>query len=220
MKSVSQIAKHISSLCSGQWDKRYTRSKLSTDPLYEGVFKELEHRDNPLLDIGCGIGLLGLYLRERGWRSPITGFDYDCRKIESGLKLLEHGGYEGIKLSQGDARVNLPTHHGDVTILDILQFFEPEQQQLLLAVAATKVSADGKLIIRSGLKESNLRFFITWLGDMVAKCTFWMKAAPKHYPSAEFFQQALEELGFSVEVRPFWGNTPFNNYLIVAQRQE
>lgn len=220
MKSPAQIAQHISSLCSGQWDKRYTRSKLTTDPLYEGVYNELKHRHNKLLDIGCGIGLLALYLRERDWNTPVIGFDYDSRKIDTGLLLLERGNYKEISLSQGDARVDLPPHSGDVTILDILQFFESDEQEKLLSVAAQKVAHDGKMIIRSGLKESNCRFFVTWLGDMLAKCTFWMKAAPKHYPTAHFFQQTLEQLGFSVSIRPFWGNTPFNNYLIVATRQE
>jgi hypothetical protein len=47
-----------------------------------------------------------------------------------------------------------------------------------------------------------------------------MRAAPIHYPTAEFFRNTLKAEGFEVEVRPFWGNTPFNNYLIVAKRLE
>ena len=219
MKNGSEIAQHISSLCTGKWNTHYTRSKLQSDPLYKGVFSELKSRNAPLLDIGCGMGLLALYLRERGWHAPVIGFDYDARKIDDGQALIDRGGYQDITLSQGDARVDLPSHQGDVTILDILQFFEPEEQEKLLRTAAQKVASDGKLIIRSGLKENNFRFFITWLGDLLAKVTFWMKAAPTHYPTSEFFRQTLEQEGFSVTITPFWGKTPFNNYLIVARKE-
>ena len=212
------IARRISSLCSGILARHYTSSKLKIDPLYSGIFEELSSRGLPLLDIGCGMGILGLYLRERGWKPAITGFDYDLRKIGEGTKMVEAGCYQDITLSQGDARSELPEHQGDVTILDILQFFEEDEQRVLLIEAARRVAPGGKLIIRSGLKGRNTRFFITWLGDLFAKLTFWMKSAPIHYPTAETFKSVLDDAGFTVEVRPFWGKPPFNNYLIVATK--
>ena len=172
------------------------------------------------MDIGCGLSILGLYLRERGCAIPIVGFDYDSRKIEEGKKLISSGGYENIELIQGDARVDLPAHVGDVTILDILQFFKTDQQEVLLRLAAKKVCPGGKLIIRSGINEKNFRFFLTWLGDVLAKCIFWMKAGPTLYPTAEFLQTILVDEGLTVEITPYWGKTPFNNYLIVATRKE
>ena len=218
MSESARIANRQASLCIGFLNPRYTRGKLLTDPLYGGVFNELESSRFPLLDIGCGLGILAMYLRERGWRNPISGIDYDLEKILRGGKMLERGGYQNISLQQGDARTGLPEHLGDVTILDIMQFFNPEEQKQLLSAAAERVAPGGKLIIRSGLAEKNLRFFVTWLGDIFAKCTFWMKAAPVHYPDADFFRNVLEGEGFEVEIRPFWGKTPFNNYLILACR--
>lgn len=190
------------------------------DPLYGGIHAELVGSRLPLLDIGCGLGILAMYLRERGWKNPVTGIDYDGSKINGGEKMLAKGGYEGISLAQGDARTGLPEHQGDVTILDIMQFFEGEEQRALLKEAASRVAPGGRLLIRSGLLEKNARFFSTWVGDVFARCTFWMRAAPIHYPTRDFFRETLEAEGFSVEVRPFWGNTPFNNYLIVAKRPE
>ena len=155
-----------------------------------------------------------------GWNSRVIGFDYDEQKIIAGKKMIAQGGYEDISLMQGDAHVDLPPHNGDVTILDVLQFFEYDAQEKLLISAAQRVAPGGKLIIRSGIKEDNLRFFMTWLGDMIAKLCLWMKAAPRHYPTVDFFKTTLEKEGFSVQAISFWGNTPFNNYLIVATRKE
>ncbi|MGC4016387.1 MAG: class I SAM-dependent methyltransferase [Luteolibacter sp.] len=218
MSDSSVIARRISSLCCGLWNPHYTKCKLKTDPLYDGVFSEVRESRLPLLDIGCGLGILAMYLRERGWRNSVSGFDYDPRKIESGRRMIARGGYDGILLEQGDARHSLPDHRGDVTILDILQFFDDDEQAGLLRSAASRVAPGGKLIIRSGLREKSARFLTTWLGDLLAKATLWMKAAPVRYPTAAFFQRVLEEQGLEVEIRPFWGRTPFNNYLILARR--
>ncbi len=220
MSEPDRIARRISSLATGLWHPRYTRCKLKTDPLYDGVFAELEDSRKALLDIGCGLGILAMYLRERGWNNRVSGFDYDASKISGGTRMLENGGYRHISLQQGDARTGLPDHQGDVTILDIMQFFDVEEQAKLLEDAAERVAPGGKLIVRSGLKETSVRFVVTWLGDVVARCSFWMKAAPIHYPTSELFHRVLEVRGFEVKVRPLWGKTPFNNYLIIATRPE
>lgn len=220
MPESKRISNRISSLCVGFINSRYTRSKILTDPLYGGVYRELEFSKLPLLDIGCGLGILAMYLRERGWMNPVSGFDYDGEKIRNGEVMIARGGYADISLQQGDARTGLPDHRGDVTILDIMQFFNEDEQTALLSEASKRVAPNGRLIIRSGLKDRNARFFVTWLVDVFAKCMLWMKAAPIHYPRAEFFQRVLEDQGLKVEIRPFWGGTPFNNYMILASRPE
>lgn len=220
MSESSRIAGRISSHCGGMWLQRYTSGKLKTDPLYDGVYHELKSSNFPLLDIGCGLGILAMYLRERGWKNKVSGFDFDASKIKGGHRMLATGAYEGIQLSQGDARRGLPEHSGDVAILDILQFFNDAEKSDLLKSAASRVAPGGMLIVRSCLYEKSLRFYTTLVGDMFAKMTFWMKAAPVHYPTGEFFRSVLAAEGLEVEIRPFWGKTPFNNYLIIAKRPE
>ena len=44
----------------------YTRAKLRTDPLYPGVLDALRGTTAPVLDLGCGIGLLAHALRAVG----------------------------------------------------------------------------------------------------------------------------------------------------------
>ncbi|HBS55905.1 MAG TPA: SAM-dependent methyltransferase, partial [Stenotrophomonas sp.] len=38
-------------------DYYYTRGKLGSDPLYDGVLQHLPDDGLPLLDLGCGLGL-------------------------------------------------------------------------------------------------------------------------------------------------------------------
>ncbi len=210
-------ARKIAALFPGRWDRNYVAAKLRTDPVYTALADQLRHSAMPLLDLGCGLGLLAFYLRAEGIGVPIHGLDYDCRKIVSARRAAIAWDDKDLLFSDHDARTGLPAHHGSVSILDILQFFTPAEQQSLLKQAASRVAPGGKLIIRSGLRDASWRFKITVAGDLLARATFWMKAAPTHYPTAEDFHQILRPFG-DVEISPLWGKTPFNNHLIVLKR--
>jgi SAM-dependent methyltransferase len=202
------------------WHRSYVKSKLRTDPLYSGVFGELQGAELPLLDLGCGLGLLAFYLRERGLEFPVLGIDYDPRKIEDAARLAaKHYADRALEFRVGDAREGIPDFEGNVTILDILQFFTPEEQDRLLVNAASCVRVGGKLVIRSALRKRGWRFRVTQAGDLLAKATFWMKAAPTHYPSEESIRETLEKAGLEGDCRPLWGKTPFSNYLLTFKRK-
>ena len=192
------------------------RSKLKRDPLFPAVIELLRDSSRPLLDVGCGLGLLALQLRSSGFLPSIHGVDYDEPKIQAARRAANKAGYQGITFDTHDARKGLPDHIGDVCILDILQFFTPEEQCELLGLAVKRVAPQGKLIIRSTLRDDSQRFRWTVWGDRLAKLTFWMKAAPVYYPSKETFENALAAHG-KLEIRPLYEGTPFNNYLIVLQ---
>ena len=208
----------IAALCEQRWEYFYSRAKLRSDPVYAAVAHELADCALPVLDIGCGIGLLGQYLRQGGHAAPIMGFDYDARKIDSAQRVAAKSGHAGLDFASGDARDGLPAFTGNVVILDILQFFTRAEQESLLRAAADRVAPAGRLIIRSTLRDDSWRFRVTFLGDVFAKVTRWMKELPTLYPDAEQFRAVLAGAGLAVEFTPLWGKMPFNNYLIIGRR--
>ncbi len=210
---MNRVHQHIRQV----WDRQYVAAKLRSDPLYQAVLDELRDSPLPLLDLGCGLGVLAFYLREHGLEVPVHSLDYDRRKIAEAERLAAERGIRGLSFAFHDARQGLPDHSGNVTILDILQFFTPEEIHALLTLAAERVAPGGKLVIRSGLRDDSWRFKATVAGDILAKATLWMKAAPIHYPTAGDFRSALEPHG-GVRVSPLWGGTPFNNHLIVLEK--
>lgn len=208
----------IAGLCDENWDHYYTRAKLRSDPVYSAVMREIDGTSAPLLDIGCGIGLLSHYLRACGHLAPVTGFDYDERKVASAQAMAAKAGRPGLTFAAGDARRGLPEFSGHVVILDILQFFTEAEQDKLLTDAAARVARGARLIVRSALQDESWRFRLTVLGDYLARVTFWMKAGPTRYPDAGQFRRVLTAAGLEVRIEPMWGGTPFNNYLIVGSR--
>lgn len=210
---IDRIAKSFDS----KWQRHYVASKLRTDPVYQAITPLLEESPLPILDIGCGLGLLALHLRASGVKAPILGVDYDAPKIASARKTAAKLGVSNVEFRANDVQGGLPDHEGNVCLLDVLQFLTPEDQQELLTEAARRVPAGGLFIIRSGLRDASMRFKITVAGDLLARATLWMKAAPRHYPVREDFVRILSPFG-KVEIIPLWGNTPFNNHLITLRR--
>lgn len=215
----SSALRRITQLCARRHERFYSVVKLRSDPVYAAVAKELLGAPLPVLDIGCGIGLLAFYLRESGFAPAIAGFDYDAEKISCAHGMVSLSECEGLSFMTGDARTGLPECSGHVVILDILQFFTRQEQESLLTAAAARVAQGGKLIIRTCLQNDSLRFRITVAGDWLAKLTFWMKDAPVCYPDRALFESVLGAAGLRVRVQPLWGGTPFNNHLVVAERE-
>lgn len=179
---------------------------------------ELRSVREPVLDVGCGTGVFAFCLRECGWEGEITGFDTDAEKIAAAQEICTLRKLDRIRFTTGDAREELPAHHGSVTILDMLQYLTPAQQTALLQQAAARTSLTGVLIIRSGVINDGWRFRLTRLGDQFAEKVRWMRQHAAHYPTVEFLTETLSACGLHGSMRPLYGHTPFNNWLGVFRR--
>jgi len=199
-------------------ERWYVMGKLASDPLYPAVNGVLQATTAPLLDVGCGMGVLAFYLRQRGWRSPITGVDYDARKIATAHRLAGDFGAD-LEFLEGDAATSLPAHRGSVTVLDILQYFAPPVRDGMLRECAARIADDGVLVIRTGIMDDTWRFRITRFIDRMADWVNWMKDPPLHYPARDELCRLLEDAGLVGDFKPLWGRTPFNNWLGVFRRQ-
>jgi SAM-dependent methyltransferase len=197
----------------------YVLGKVLADPVYAAVFEVLRLTREPLLDAGCGIGVLAFYLRERRWQPPCTCVDVDGRKIALAQR-IQHLWPGTFDFHAGDAVNELPTHHGSVTLLDMLQYLPREAQKTMLLRAAERVSPGGVLVIRNAMSGSGGRHGITKLTDWFARWCRWMGMVPRHYPDAEDICGILAEHGLHGEFKPLWGRTPFHNWLGVFRRDE
>lgn len=198
------------------WYYFYALGKIGLDPAYAVVVEMLRDSQRPLLDVGCGMGLLGSWLRENGCRTSITGVDLDPNKIALARQAFGPG--DGTFLV-GDA-LDLPAHCGDVVLLDVLHYLTDADQLLLLEKVADRMAPGGVALIRSGLNEPNLRFFFTIVEEWFVKFCRWIPTSGWNFPLRNEILVPFAGSEFETTVRPMWGCTPFNSYLFVVRRRE
>jgi cyclopropane fatty-acyl-phospholipid synthase-like methyltransferase len=201
-----------------RWDYCYVLSKLRSDPLYPGVLDALRGSSAPLLDMGCGLGLLAHALRHDGQTLPYRGVDNDAAKIRRAAGVARRAGLAASDFEVMDLATTLPAHRGSVAILDVLQYLPAEAQSALLRRAAAMLDGDGRLVLRMALADDSRRGRISRIGDRAANWIGWMQFRPRHYPDAATLRALLEQAGLQVSLAPLYGNTPFNNWLLVARR--
>ncbi|MEO6519155.1 MAG: methyltransferase domain-containing protein [Pseudoxanthomonas sp.] len=199
-----------------RWDYYYTRAKLGSDPLYPGVLNALRGSQAPVLDLGCGLGLLAHALRLDGQTMTYRGVDNDAAKITraarvAGKNALHEVQFEVVDLAQGP-----PAHAGSVAILDVLQYLSAAEQAHLVSNAIAMLTPGARLVIRTALGDESRRGRTSRITDRLANWIGWMQFRPKCYPDADALRTQLEAAGLGTSFSPLYGNTPFNNWLIVA----
>jgi SAM-dependent methyltransferase len=192
----------------------YSLGKLALDPAYHVVARELSASPRPLLDIGCGMGLLAAWLRAHGHTAPITGMDVDAEKIRLAQQLL---GAEDAAFHAADA-LGFGPHTGDVVMLDVLHYFTDDDQQRLLQKIADSLAPDGVALIRVTLNEKSWRFTATKLEEWFVRASGWIPISGWNFPTREEVGRPFRAAGFIEDARPMWGITPFNSYLFTFRR--
>ena len=191
--------------------RSYVGVKTATDPVYNAVYEYLRHSRQPVLDIGCGVGILAFYLRERGLTVPISGIDHDKRKVEIARRVA--GGEKNLSFTVGDARARFE-FRGNIVLLDVLHYFTDDDQVAILQNAA---SAGGMVLVRDGIRDGSFRYRFTYAQETLARVGGWLKAERLNFPRAETIEHSFNG-AFHREVQPMSGRMPFNNYLFAFKR--
>jgi SAM-dependent methyltransferase len=200
-----------------RWLRIYAGRKLRTDPIYLAAFALFSASDQPLVDLGCGVGLLAFYLRERNFLGTITGLDYDARKIGR-AQAVAAGVYRDLQFIEQDVCAPI-AQSGNMVLFDSLHYLRPEDQVRLLERLAARVAPGGALIIRDCPRDGNVRFYLTRLAERFAQITSWNLNGPLHFPSRAEIFAAFDEEQFCRSVAPLWGRAPFNNHLFIFRRR-
>jgi SAM-dependent methyltransferase len=207
----------VAALFDERWLRIYAGRKLRSDPIYLTAFKLLRESKRPLVDLGCGVGLLAFYLRERGYRNPIRGIDLDGRKIAR-AKSVTRNGYRDILFTEQD--VGHPfSERGDVVIFDLLHYLSPDDQVRLLDRLSALLQPGGRVIIRDCPNDGNARSWLTHLAERFAQGANWNLKTPLHFPPRNRILTAFDPAEFSHTIEPLWGRTLFNNHLFVFERR-
>lgn len=196
---------------------RYAKSKAALDPAYPAVAEALRGSPRPLLDIGCGVGLLAAFLRESGCSQPILGIEPDAEKVRLGAsRVAAH--YASVEFRVGDA-LRMPAFSGDIVMLDVLHYMGPGAQQAALEQIASRVAPGGRALIRTAFRDGSWRYYATLLEEAFVRVSGWIRGGCCRFPTQSEATAPFGGPEWEVTVKPMWGRTPFNSHLIAARRR-
>lgn len=203
----------------------YVRVKLLSDPIAQMVAElagTIEGGLGELCDIGTGAGQLPILLHELGLAGRVHGVDWDAAKIEDARLAAAGRGEDPPPLdahfSKGDARdAELPPSDS-VLLIDLLHYFKEDEQEKILRNAAGAVRPGGRILIREADTERGWRSFMTLAEERFFTLVKFNRGERVKFLPASTRTRILGELGFTCEVRPAWGKTPFSNVLILGTR--
>lgn len=193
----------------------YSLGKAALDPAYPAVAALFRGSSRPLLDLGCGMGLLTAYLRASGHAAHVIGIELDAEKVDVAREVL---GEADAEFHPGDA-FSFPPHQGDVVMLDVIHYFDDAQQQALLVRIAESLAPGGIAAIRFTLNERHWRFALTRAEEWFVHRSGWIPTTGHNFPTADEMTRPFTVAGCDVTLEPMWGCTPFNSYLLVARRR-
>ncbi len=212
--AIHRTAQRFEKAAAKKGDYYFARGKLSGDPATAAIAAL-----GPLgsvLDLGCGRGQLAVLLLEAGLATKVRGVDWDAEKVAVGARASE--GQEAT-FEAGDVREISGESVDTVLLVDVLHYFTRDVQDALLLRAASHVAPGGRLVLREADRGRGPRSWMTRLQEGVGT---WAKV---NVGERVLFRDVrrelvplLEGIGFTCEVAPCWGLTPFSNVLLVAKR--
>lgn len=194
---------------SSRFLRQYARWKTLLDPAYAAVFAEVRDSTSPIVDLGCGIGLLAVNLRKRGYTGRIIGIDHDEWKIRAARDVA---GDDRTSFALGDMRAPIP-ERGNVVMLDVLHYFTHAEQDTILRNALDAVAPGQALMIREGLRDQSISFRITRALEVFAKKSGWLQAERLNFPTRESLSLPVPP-SFRAESRRL-SRLPLNNFFFV-----
>ena len=172
-------------------DRFHVRARWWTCP-----FPAIERHvpaDGRILEVGCGHGLLSLYLALTGPGREVLGVDIDAHKIAMATRAAE-------RLAPGEAQVSFATVAPDgfaegrfdaIVIADVLYLLGPELRRRLLAACVDHLTEDGVLLVKETDRFPRWKGAITVAQERMATGVLGMTEGDEvaFAPPAEFAAQ-------------------------------
>ena len=126
--------------------------KMKVDPIFKSLDRVVP-RSGFILDLGCGYGFATHWLAQCTDARTFLGVDYDEDKIRTAQRTAQQ--HPRIRFEfQNVLEWEYPACDA-ILLLDVLHYWTPDKQQLILEKARRALRPGGKLILRDGAKADD-----------------------------------------------------------------
>jgi hypothetical protein len=196
----------------GPWLRGYITGKLRTDPVFAAATAVVERHPLPVVDLGCGLGLFGLWLRAHGLGRPYRGCDLGGWKIAAGQRAAAHLGCRDLVLEAADMCSFPLEGPAVVCTFDVIHYLPAAEQHSFTARLAAAARHGSVVLMRTGVSGCGWRTGATLLEEGWTRVTGWIRGGRVNFPHLGVLVRFFENEGCRVECHPLWGRTPFSSH--------
>ena len=179
----------------GKFVEQFVHWKMRLDP----VFPTLDHvvpRRGFILDLGCGYGIATHWLACFTDGRSFLGLDYDEEKIHVARRTSQD--HPRIQFETGDILERDYPSCDAVLLLDVLHYWTPAKQQLILNKARQALRPGGRLVLRDGARaESGAHRRVHRWEVFATRMNLNKTVEGLHFRTLAEMEAALRQAGFA-----------------------
>jgi SAM-dependent methyltransferase len=190
----------------------YIKGKLRGDPVFAAAVEAVGRLSLPVVDLGCGLGLFGLWLRAHGHGFPYRGCDLGGWKITAGNRAAGRLGFTDFALEEADMCSFPLEGPAVVCTFDVIHYLPVPVQHSFAARLADAARNGSVVLMRTGVRGCGWRTGATLVEEGWTRATGWIRGGRVNFPQLGALVRVFENEGCLVECRPLWGRTPFSSH--------
>lgn len=171
-----------------------------------------------VLEIGCGHGLLSVYLALESGEREVWGTDVDGAKIRCAERVARRSG-ANLRFLPAEPPELPPGPWDAIAVVDVLYLMSPANQEQLLRRAAALLGPGGVLIVKEMASQPAWKFTLMRLQEVAAVRLLRITAGETlSFVPPAFASCWLDSAGLAVESRPIDTGYPHPHHLLVGRR--
>ena len=173
-------------------------------------------RSGPILDLGCGHGLVSNLLALGSAGRDVLGIDIDAEKIAAARRTV--GNRANVRFERADALAAAGGPYAAITIADVTYLIPPAGQRRLLAHCHQLLEPDGVLLWKSQVRQPRWKYAITWGQEWIMTQLGPTQGHGLYFLDTDESLDALRAGGFRAVALPLRSWRPYTDILFIAHK--
>jgi 1-acyl-sn-glycerol-3-phosphate acyltransferase len=179
----------------GPYVEQFVQWKMKLDPVFTAL-EQAVPRQGFVLDLGCGYGLATHWLAQGTDQRTFLGVDYDEDKIRVAKRSAP--GHERIHFEVRDILEWEYPPCDTVLLLDVLHYWTPDKQQLILDKIHRALRHGGQLVLRDAARAENAEHHrVEWWEKLATRFGLNKTKEGLHFRTLAETEVALKRAGFT-----------------------
>lgn len=169
-----------------------------------------------IVDVGCGYGLLDMYLAKTGQNRNVIGSELNGKRVRIAQTISQN--IPNVKFFEKNLLAESDVANVDkidcIILMDLLHHVTYEQQDELIKTIHNILPQGGKLVIKDMDDRPAFKYYWNLVHDKLMT-----KFDKLHFIGANNLTKKIEQMGFTVQLSTKFNHPLYAHYLLVCEKE-